>query len=172
MQLYKNLVKPADFRKLSRHSDRILSTIDIQDHDYRMFTWLTFGEAHLNQHSTLKTWTLKAYLLDATDVEHDSAYLFQMDLIGVEFSSIGYGQTQLGGYIHPRDVHTFRVPPADYDPFKDATVCSGSKRHCKWGEGKKHPITKYIPDANSELFDILRGARVEIRTGAVLPKEG
>lgn len=165
-----------DFRPLSRNADKIATTITLYT-DHERSEWIKLGEIQLRErdsHHFKGIWTLGAYLLNATDNEHDSAWLLKMELVGVEFTSVEYGQTHFQGFIRADMEEDFRVPPPDYAPFegKDARTCKGTRKdYCKWADGKPHPIAKYIPDANVELFNIVRGRRVEVTTGPVRTPE-
>ena len=62
-------------------------------------------------------WQLGAYLQNATDFEHDAAWLLKIELIGVEFTSVEYGQTHFQAYIKGDDEDDFRIGNADYNPL-------------------------------------------------------
>jgi hypothetical protein len=148
-----------DFRKLSRCSDRVLTTISLYT-DYERSPWIKLGEIQLREQDNRHrgAWTLSAYLLNATDFEHDSAYLLKMELVGVTFTAVEYGQTRFEGFIRP-----------DYNPLrlKGTTQC----KRCRRG-GKTHPMVPeghYVPPINTELFNIVRGRRIEVVTGVVVP---
>jgi hypothetical protein len=155
-----------DFRKLSRCSDRVLTTISLYT-DYERSAWIRLGEIQLREQDNRHrgAWTLSAYLLDATDFEHDSAHLLKMELVGVTFTAVEYGQTRFEGFIRPDDEDVFRVGGPDYNPLllNGTTQCKPCRR-C----GKTHPIVPeghYVPPINTELFNIVRGRRVEVVTG-------
>jgi hypothetical protein len=163
-----------DFRPLSRNADKVLTTITLYT-DHERSEWIKLGEIMLRERgSPFKgIWQLSAYLLNATDFEHDSARLLRMEVVGVEFTAVEYGQTHFEGFIRGDMEEDFRVGGPDYNPLKlkDTRECKGTSRgHCKWADGKPHPIVPegyYIPPVNPELFNIVRGRRIEVVTGPV-----
>jgi len=172
------IVPPAmDFRALSRNSKKIRTSIVLWS-DYAQSEWIQLGEIMFRENgdrNSRGTWLLGAYLSNATDFEHDAAWLFKMELIGVRFTSCEYGQTSFEGWIKPDNSEDFRVPSPDYNPLKhkDATKCGGTaKEYCKRGE--PHVIVPegfYIPPENPELFNIVRGRRIEVTTGLYCKEE-
>jgi hypothetical protein len=134
--------------------------------DYEKSKRLLLGEVMLmprDGHHHKGIWSLGAYLLNATDFEHDAAWLLKMELVGVELDSMTYGQTCIQGWIRADHSEAFRVPSAGYNPVKhkDATPCR--EKDCRRGE--KHIIVPegfYVPPENPELFNIVRGRRIEI----------
>lgn len=169
---------PMDFRPLSRNSGKILTTIILYT-DHEQSEWIKLGEIALRERGNpfKGVWSLGAYLLNATDFEHDSAHLLRMELVGVEFTAVEYGQTRFEGFIRGDSEEDFKVGGPDYNPLKEkgAKECKGTKKdYCKWGDGKPHPIVPegfYVPPVNAELFNIVRGRRVEVITGPVRTKE-
>lgn len=158
-----------DFRKLSRNADKILTSVVLVT-DLTRTAWIQLGEIMLRERDASHyrgVWRLGAYLQDATDFEHDSAWLLQIDLIGVEFTAVEYGQTRLHGYIKADSEEDFRIGNADYDPIAAGKECKGTKKeYCR--RGTPHVIVPegfYVPPVNAELFNIVRGRRVEITTG-------
>lgn len=163
-----------DFRKLSRNADKIETTVVLWT-DYERSVWIRFGEIVLRErdsHNHRGIWRLGAYLQNATDFEHDSAWLLKFELVGVEFTSIDYGQIRFQGYVKADDEDDFRVGNADYNPLAKAKSCKGTqKEYCRLGEPHEpHVIVLegfYVPPPNPDLFNIVRGRRVEIVTGPV-----
>jgi hypothetical protein len=160
-----------DFRPLSRNSDKILTTVTLYT-DYDRSAWIKLGEIQLHERDNNHrgAWMLSAYLLDATDFEHDSAHLLKMELVGVVFTAVEYGQTRFEGFIRADDEDTFRVGGPDYNPLllKGTTRCKRCRRN------KTHPIVPeghYVPPLNAELFNIVRGRRVEVVTGVLHQEE-
>lgn len=163
-----------DFRPLSRNSDKIETTIILYT-DYERSEWIKLGEIMMRERgSNFKgIWQLSAYLLNATDFEHDTASILRMELVGVTFTAVEYGQTRFEGFIRADEEDQFRVGGPDYNPLtlKDTKQCKGTRKdYCKWADGKPHPIVPegfYIPPVNAELFNIVRGRRIEVVTGPV-----
>ena len=158
-----------DFRKLSRNSDKVFTTVTLYT-DYERSAWIRLGEIQLREHNSNHrgVWMLSAYLLNATDFEHDSAHLLKMDLVGVTFTAVEYGQTRFEGFIRADDEDCFRVGGPDYNPLEEATRC----KRCRGKEA--HPIVPeghYVPPLNTELFNIVRGRRIEVVTGILHGKE-
>lgn len=118
-----------------------------------------------------RPWTLAARALEGvTDFEHDSAYIFQIPVIGVELEFVENGWTYLTGWIggEPEDL---RVPTSSgYDPtkLKGAHECDGE--HC----GEKHAIVPEGhwagPPPSRKVWANLVGRKVEIRFGPVETK--
>lgn len=170
------VIPPAmDFRKLSRSEKEILTTVTLFT-DYERTEWIKLGEISFRESGNRDAsgvWSLGAYLANATDFEHDSAHLLKMELVGVQLTAVKYGQTRFVGFIRADYEDGFRVPGPDYNPLthKDAKVCKGTKKdYCKWADNKPHMIVPegfYVPPANAELFNIVRGRRVEVVTGPI-----
>ena len=167
-----------DFRPLSRNADKVETVISLFT-DHTQTPWIKLGEITLRRHGGSNfpgVWSLGAYLLNATDFEHDSAHLLKLELVSVELTAIDYGYTRIDGYIRADAEDTFRVGGPDYNPIAHphTTTCKGSPKACRRGDGKRHPIIPegfYVPPVNVELFNIVRGRRVEIVTGPVRPEE-
>jgi hypothetical protein len=140
--------------------------------DYvRQFEWMRFSQCRLRKltFGDRETWEVAAYLLNATDVEHDSAWAFKFELVGVRLDSVDYGQTCVSGWIRSDDANSFRVPSAGYNPL--ALPATTKCKECKRSDG--HAIVPegyYVPKSNEVLFEQVRGSFVEIRTGLVHPK--
>jgi hypothetical protein len=160
-----------DFRPLSRNSDKISTTVTLYT-DYERSAWIKLGEIQLREHNSNHrgVWMLSAYLLNATDFEHDSAHLLKMELVGVTFTAVEYGQTRFEGFIRADDEDVFRVGGPDYNPLllKETTRC----KRCRGKEA--HPLVPeghHVPPLNAELFNIVRGRRIEVVTGILHQKE-
>lgn len=157
-----------DFRKLCRDSAKVETTVSIST-GYKQTLWLRLGQIRVTERSkpVAGVWELAAYLNNATDPEHDSAFVLKMNLIGVSLSMICYGVAHLTGWVSS-DLNDFRVPDVGYDPRKHPKAVKCRDKHC---ENKGHIIVPegfYVPPPNETLFSLVRGARVEIVTG---PKE-
>lgn len=162
-----------DLRAITRRSDTCVTTVGLRlSWEERNFRWLVLGEAHLSsREGGNKGWTLKAYLTSGvTDFEHDSAYALQLPLIGVQLDSVYYHSSHIVGWVSPEDASDFRVPRPGYNPMEheDAVKCDGDR--C----GGPHvivPENHYCPPFDRELFEAVKGKRVEIHIGPVVPKE-
>lgn len=177
----KELQFPAenDMRKITRSPDRMLSVVRFV-HWSRRSTWLVFGEARLRHNEKQNTWQLAAHLADsACDFEHDTAYAFQLPLIGLSFQGTDWHTSSFIAWIDPDDQDGFRVPKPGYNPMKHpkAEKCSGvydEKKglYCKWNEGKPHIIVPFfLPPHEPELWREVRGKKVEIEIGVPEPAE-
>lgn len=163
-------VKPGllDLSKLCRDADQISTTIAIWT-DFTRSEWLRLGQIRLRQRDSYHyrgIWELAAYLSNATDFEHDSAFVMKMELTGVNFQSIEYGQTVFEAWIKSDDPEHFRVPVVDYNPLKHKDTKECKDKHCRRDE--PHVIVPegfYLPPPNAELFEMVRGRRIEVTTG-------
>ena len=127
--------------------------------------FLRLGQVNLRTQDNARSQELTARMADGTtDFEHSSAYVMWLPLIGTGLDLLNNGLVWLSAWINP-DVTAgddFLVPAADYDPRKHP----GTKmcEHCD----EPHlivPENFFTPEANLELFDELRGRRVEIVIG-------
>jgi hypothetical protein len=172
-----------DLREISRESD-ICSTVvrlslDWNRDDARppVIDWLKFGQANLRRQidsSHDGRYRLEAYLKEGvTDFEHDSAYALRLPLVGVQLSTLPvlYHNTILVGWVdsaQDEDYEDFHVPRPGYNPMKhpEAHICKSE--YCKRDE--EHIIVPegfYVPPFDQELFDFVKGKRVEIIMGPV-----
>lgn len=167
---------PMDYRPLSRGFDKVSTTITLRT-DCNQSEWIKLGEIQFRENSHRGTWQLGAYLANATDFEHDSAHLLRMELVGVTFTAVEYGQTSFHGFIRADEEEHFRVGGPDYNPLKHEKTkeCKGTRRsYCKCADGKPHPIVPegfYVPPFNAELFNTVRGRRIEVITGPIVQEE-
>ena len=161
-----------DLRAVTRQSDRYMTTVRLHRDHFRSKEWIVMGQARLvaryrSQGPTI--WTFDAYLTEGvTDFEHDSAYAIRIPLVGVEFRSVYYGQTEVIAAIDPMDFEGFHVPPPGYNPMKHPDAHECKSEHCE----EPHVIVpegNYVPPNNVELFKMVRGRFVEITFG-VPPK--
>lgn len=181
------VVKPGviletDLRSITRHSDRCLTVVNVQLVNWDSRTrveWLVCGQASIQKPSNpdLGQYTLKAYLpAGVTDFEHDSAYAFQLPLIGIELVSVDYSQTTLRAWVDPEGSEDFRVPRPGYNPMElpGAKTCK-LKVHghqCYKNPHKMVPEGYFAgPPPDEELFEAVRGKRVEILFSPVYPKD-
>lgn len=159
-----------DFTRISRGANTTTTSLYVEQRDQNRCEWLRVGQVEMHKRDRNTIWTLSSYLLDATDFEHDSAYLFRLNLIGVGLHPLGLGNgvTRISAWLEP-DHEEFHVPDEHYDPLKlpETQTCPS----CKGGEGEEPhlmvPPGFYIPKPNpvlhAELFAL--GARITIITG-------
>lgn len=156
-----------DLRTICHGFGKSHCDVRLRRRDGKDLRWLTLAEVSLQRHDDGRA-TLKAYLKDgATDFEHDPAYACKLPLIGVRLKFIHSHTALLEAWIDPeRDEFSladFRVPRPRYDPLvrPDTEKCN----HEDCGE---HPIVAeghYLPPFDEELFNAVRGKRVEIYIG-------
>jgi len=169
-----------DLRKYCRDSDKIETTVSVKWDWDRMheFVWLKLGQVRLTQRESLDinrhVWTFDSYLGGHTDFEHDSAFVLRMELIGVQFKSLRYGRTVIEGFVNPNlddQYDDFSVPTEGYDPFEGSEECEECQGQNE--EREKHLVVQeghYVPPSNPELYELIRGKRIEIQTGIVVSK--
>jgi hypothetical protein len=159
-----------DLHKICRDAETITTKINIWT-DYDSSPWIALGQVRLlaRDRPQKGIWELAAYLDNATDFEHDSAFALKMDLVGVELCDVSYGYTTVQGWIHADQGDNFRVPPMDYDPcmHKNAVRCT----ECKGAEAHVIiPADFYVPPMNFALWEQVKGRRIEILTGPFVKK--
>ena len=157
-------IEEIDLRGISRYSENLKCTVYIREPE----SWRDEPWIHLGQVSFRNIGKGKADLIarmDATDFEHDSAYVIVLPIIGLRLDEVYYHQTILEGWICPEDgPDNFHVPSSsDYDPTKlpDAYICEDER--CN-----RHPIVPegyYVPPFDEKLFNRVRGCRVKIYLG-------
>ncbi len=172
MKLPKN-VPLLDLQVITRNPEEHPARVYLEVH-YERVTWIQCGEVSLRRWGKDNLeWYLEARVRDGvTDLEHDSAYAFRLPLVGVQLGELGVHHhiTHLIGWISGTREEDFHIPPPEYDPTK----IKGAQR-CKNGqclkEGPKShiivPDGYWMPPVNKELFNILRGHKVEITIGSL-----
>lgn len=177
-----SVVQETDLRPICRASDRCITVVTLHVDWEARARWLVLGETQIRQQSDRRDgrWRLEAYMADATDFEHDSAYALRLPLVGLEFTGLDYHRSTFHAWIDPNAVdefsQDFHVPRPGYDPRKDpkARTCSGTydgkENFCKWNEGRPHPVVPegfYVPPYDADLYGVVRGKLVEISCGPV-----
>lgn len=159
-----------DLRPITRSTD--FCSLEVRLHwDWDLnFVWIRAGQASLRlDHSRFKY--LHAYLpVGVTDFEHDSAYAFRLPLVGIELKDLSYHQTEIQAYIDANNPEDFHIPPPDYNPMKHPKSFTCKDKGCE----KHHIIVPegfYCPPRDPELFEKVKGKRVEILFSPVYPKE-
>jgi hypothetical protein len=180
-------VPPTDLRDITRHAELSNALIQVGYESYSVHhTWLRCGLLNVNTNERMPGQVeLRSYLgRGATDFEHDSAYAFCFKVIGWQFVSIDrYSIVEFTGWIVPRgEAEDFRVPNPGYNPFEgqyqgadgrgeDIYMCSGEQGECKWADGKEHAVVDYLPPANPELYEKLKGLPIRVTISPTFPKE-
>ena len=159
-------VPTLDLREFCRDADTTETLVTLHWTPGREFEWLRLGQIRIVNRTSgsqdYDLWTFDSYMGEHTDREHDSAFVLSMDLIGVKFQRIMYCQTLVTAWIAP-DQHQFSVPGQDTDRFKDAEPCMECKGQSE--EHRPHLLVDYLPPDNRELYKLVSGKRVTIRTG-------
>jgi hypothetical protein len=148
-----------DLRKFSRNPERTVMTIDLVDRDGKKARLITCGEPQISSRDRPfeGCWCIAARTKNATDFEHDSSYLFQFEVIGLEFGSAHYGQVTLRAWIAADDVGGFRVPDENWNPMAGAEPCE----ECK-GKDAHQIVSYFVPPVNEKLYERIKGSQVEI----------
>lgn len=162
-------VKETDLRSITRDSDTCKTTVELRLGDVwdrgTEIKWLTFGRAQIRKMETdgFPNWRLAAYLKNATDFEHDSAFAFRLMLVALEFKFVENHCTVLQALVHPSYSDEFHVPRPGYNPLElpESTECPDCE--------EKHIIVPegfYVPPFDAELFEAVAGKSVTIYIGA------
>lgn len=131
--------------------------------------WIVCGRVSLQSpdRSGISRFSARA-LEGVTDFEHDSAYIFQLPLVGARLEMVESGWTYIVAHI-AGDPDDLRIPSdGTYDPEKldGAEICESEHYGCK---GKPHivvPQDYYAgPPTKPTVWANLVGRRVEIRIG-------
>lgn len=192
------VIKETDLRPITRDSKRLMCTVTMElgytrDGYTRRVTWLQFGECNIRSQRDRVDgrWRLEAHLANnACDEEHDTAWALKLPLIGLQLGALAvdYSRTHFVAFVDPdagpergSSSGDFHVPRPGYNPMKhpEATICEGiynktKNQYCKWNNKKKHVIVPggfYVPPFDKELYEAVRGKRVEIVIGPVLKDE-
>jgi hypothetical protein len=155
-----------DLRPVTRNSDRAFTRITVSHNTYR-HVWIQAGLlTRIEMDPGKRQWLAAYYAHDITDESDHSAYAFSLELVGVHVHMITYGVTELHGWIAsgPHDAEHFRVPKAapDLNSFEWCQRCKGKERH---------RMTTYQPPAELELYKKLRGEKISIEFGPVIPED-
>lgn len=158
-------VELTDLTEITRNN-KVARTVVYLDIGYgEKIQWLTLGQAEVRNEGKI-CW-LAAYLPEGvSDFEHDSAYALRLPLIGLKLEHVWYHTTYLTAWVDPNDAESFHVPLPGYNPMKlpGASICK--EKYC----GNKHPMVPeghYVPPHNKELFEAVRGKKLEIVIGLV-----
>lgn len=165
-------IETMDLRGVTRPGSETRILLDTGDYSDGgpLKEWIRCGRIKLQapDRRGSRPWILSARAIaGVTDFEHDSAYIFQIPVVGVELEFVENGWTYLVAFIagEPEDL---RLPiSSGYDPTKlpGAETCDGSD--C--GHGKPHGIVPEGhwagPPPNAKVWAKLVGRRIEVRFG-------
>lgn len=179
-----SIIQETDLRQITRCPELCLTVVYIQlvnwDRGSRV-PWIRCGQASIRKPNSSdgSQYMLTAYLpAGVTDLEHDSAYAFGLPLIGVTLDGVDYSQTTIKAWVDPdpEALREFRVPRPGYNPMElpEAKICDARKHgyECYKNPHKVIPEGLYAgPKPDAELFEAVRGKKVEILFSPVYPKE-
>jgi hypothetical protein len=170
----KHPIQKLDLRKITRDSNKCRTYVTLHWDWQTKVEWIICGMVDLRDDNPKedRRSRLIAYLSKgATDFEHDSAHALGLPLIGLTFDHLWYQRAVFTAWIDPNDDDNgFRVPQPGYDPakLKDTIMCEDKR--CD----EKHIIVPegyYYPPHNADLYDLVKGKRVEISIGPVFKDE-
>ena len=174
-----------DLRYLCQDPERYETIVYLVDsYDRQRVPWLKLGKVSLRQKRDYDPhrWELSARMgADKpgygvpTDFEHDTPYVVCLPLVGVHLVRVASGYTWVTGFITTEAGYSneedtdFKVPHEGYDPRKHPESCDCEDTQCisvplEDGGGPHTIIPEdfYTPPFNSELFQKVKGYRVEI----------
>lgn len=164
-----------DLRSVTREGAEALVSLDTGDYSDGgpMREWIRCGRVNLQgpDRRGFRPWILSARAREGvTDMEHDSAFIFQIPVVGLELEFVSNGWTYLTGWIagEPDDL---RIPTKpDYDPAKLPGAETCEDESCE----EEHTIVPEGywagPPANRKYWEHLIGRKLEIRLGPTLKK--
>lgn len=168
------VVIETDLSSITRNPKKYFGCITIDDRE----PWLLFGEANIRVDGRESTAWIEAHLSgNACDAEHDTAWAFKLPVIGLSLGKMGvhYSKTYFNAWVDPDAERYFHVPRPGYNPMKHpkASICDGvydikKHKYCKWNDKKKHVIIPegfYVPPFDRELYEAVKGKRIEIVIG-------
>lgn len=162
-----------DFRQITREP-KLCRTVVTLHWDFRTeFQWILAGQCQIRTDRKAHNITLDARMEGATDREHDSAYAFQLPIIGHTFERVDYHTTILTAWINPNEPDDFRLSastakPKGYDLRKhpEAYKC----KECKGADS--HTVVPYfVPPPFPKLFQLVAGKRITIAIGPAYPEQ-
>ena len=177
-------IQHVDLKPITPHPDKCRTLVRIELSFGERQSWISMGQSEIRKHSLgdrshENGWRLEARIPGATDGDHSAAYAIRLPLIGLHFEGVVAGGSRFVAWIDPNeapeegDDHSdFCVPPPDYDPRKHprslpCPSCKGSSKHVFIPEGHR----LYVPPFDPELYQLVRGKRVEILVGPVFKDE-
>jgi hypothetical protein len=148
-------VKPVDLRKITHGgSECYVALVDAYGRE--RVSWLALGLVDFQELEHCREWLLRAALKHATDEEHDPAYALRLPVVGLKFEQLWDGRAHFTAWVAD-DPDEFRVPPPGYDPRDNTRRCD----ECD----PKHLFAPYLPDHDPDLFQEVKGLRLEISVG-------
>jgi len=178
------LVAETDLRNITRRSDRLKTVVRIHLNWETKRDWLVLGETQIRAQKDGGgdgRWRLEAYLgKGVTDFEHDSAYAVRLPLIGLQLGplAVSYHRTELFAWVDPNEDPAFspdfRVPRPGYNPMTHPDIHVCKTKGCLEDNPKGHIIVPqgfYVPPFDAELYEAVRGKKVEISIGPVYEKD-
>jgi len=135
-------IKKLDFTKVTRDADKTRTRILIKPRYGMQSLEIVCGRTNLNRNRdrtpSYERLTARASY-GVIDFEHDSAYIFQIPLVGVALDFVENSTVYYSGILLGRDPEDLRISlDTDYDPtkLKGAYKCNG--KECR--SGKSHMI--------------------------------
>ena len=107
-------------------------------------------------------WFVESFIDGATDNTHDQAKAFRIPVIGLEFKHKSIGMMRFTAWVESNrdalgDLEEFHVPDPDHDFFEEISFCD----RCQ----EKHSFTRYLPKPDQNLYEKVKGKKLEIRIG-------
>ena len=159
---------PIDLRAMSRRSDSLRTEVWLHpvlryaSYDSNLAPWIVAGEADIGRfRHEYEEHILRIYHKDATDREHDSAFVVRMAVRHLRFDGTYHGWSSFVGMLPPHsDAEDIRVPMPGWAP----TLVEHCKRECC---GAPHPVVEeYVPpELSEEELAKLAGRYITIRIG-------
>jgi hypothetical protein len=148
-----------DLTPHTRDSERCRTTITV--HDGRQERpWIKAGQSSLLPNPK-GIWTLKSHLtVGHYDEEHDSAYAFGFDLVGVSFEMVHAGDVHASGWLHPGHSESFRIPNPDLQYRAGTKTCVCDRLDMPHVVG-----VPFFPKPNVALYRQLAGCKISITFG-------
>jgi hypothetical protein len=156
-----------DLRGVTRDANAVMTYVEVLTNE-GYFLWLRFGSLDANN-----TRTINAKYDTATDHEHDSAYAFCLDVVGLSLSGIYHGKIELTAYVpgSDDDSEAVRVPrasilkeadiPKEHEDDEDCPGDTGEANDSSCND-PPHRIVRYVPPPDKELWKHLRGRCLKI----------
>jgi len=160
-----SIIQFTDLTSITRDADKAHTRVRILEDKYEPSKpWLDFGELQLRNEGRI-CW-LAAYLSNGvTDFEHDSAYALRLPIIGLRFEAIMYHTTYITAWVDPDGTEDFNVPRPGYNPAKHPESVMCNSEYCVREPHIIVPQGFYVPPFDEELFEAVRGKKLEITVG-------
>lgn len=175
------VVEALDMLKFTRNADKVRTYISIYDPyaERRETPWIICGDIQISSRDNVNVWDIGARMgHGVTDFEHDSAYAFRFEAVGLQFDGQYFGRMQFTAWINPNDPETFYIPKTAANPLEAKDTAHCTEKECK-AEAKKRKevphviVDRFVPPSNHALYEKLRGKQIRIAFGAAWdPQEG